>query len=467
MFDDNNDIKDLVARFEQMLQNDDFSYFDVEEFEELIVYYIDTLQFDIAEKAVSIARQQYPFSEEILLREAELLINREDYQKALDLLEYLEKTASSNPELYYLKSSALSKLNRTKDAVKSLEKAAQLNDDNVSDVYFSLALEYQTEEDYEKALDYFKLCLEKAPEEEDVLYELAYAFDQCGKINEGIAYLNKYLNHYPYSAHAWFNLGYLYSLAENFEKSVDAYDYALIIDNKFISAYYSKAQALVELERYQEAIDTYHEILDNLSTDAITYYFIGECYENMGDFGKALRYYNNSISTDPKLADPWVGIACVLDASGKTTEAFFYLNKALELEPQNSDFWQIKADLLRKAGFVEDALKAYLKVVELEPYKKEVVIDISQMFFEHGYVQNAIEAVKTSLIKFPQEPTFYFQLAAIYFSLKNNIEGGKYLEKALEKDKQYLPKFLNNHPEVKNNKFALQIIQKHNPDYEL
>jgi tetratricopeptide (TPR) repeat protein len=89
------------------------------------------------------------------------------------------------------------------------------------------------------------------------------------------------------------------------------------------------------------------------------------------------------------------------------------------------------------------------------------------MLFEHGYIQNAIEAVKTSLIKFPQEPLFYFQLASIYFSLKNNIEGGKYLEKALEKDRHYLQEFLNNHPEVKNNKFALQIIQKYNPDYEL
>ena len=58
--------EDLIKKFEELLVNDRRSFFDSDEFDILIDYYLTVNQFSKAMKAVDFALDQYPFSVDFL-----------------------------------------------------------------------------------------------------------------------------------------------------------------------------------------------------------------------------------------------------------------------------------------------------------------------------------------------------------------------------------------------------------------
>ncbi len=88
-----------------------------------------------------------------------------------------------------------------------------------------------------------------------------------------LLYYLKYLEEEPFSDSAWYNLGIIYNKLEQYEKAMEAYDYALAINSQNTFALFNKGNILSNLERYSEAIPVYHEYLENEpdSFEAMTY----------------------------------------------------------------------------------------------------------------------------------------------------------------------------------------------------
>ncbi len=64
-----------------------------------------------------------------------------------------------------------------------------------------------------------------------------------------------------------------------YEKALEAYDYALAINSQNTFAIFNKGNILCNLDKYNDAIPVYHEYLENEpdSFEAMTY--LAECYE--------------------------------------------------------------------------------------------------------------------------------------------------------------------------------------------
>ena len=84
---DNNDVSLLITKFELMLDQNNSFYFDVEELEDIIEYYIDKNNLKKAYKAVLFAGEQHPNSVVFILRKAQLFASSNKTQKALELFE--------------------------------------------------------------------------------------------------------------------------------------------------------------------------------------------------------------------------------------------------------------------------------------------------------------------------------------------------------------------------------------------
>src|SRR5690606_2706656 len=113
------------------------------------------------------------------------------------------------------------------------------------------------------------------------IYNIALCFDLLGKTNQGIVYFNKFVNINPYSETAWYHLGILYAKKKEYNQAVKAIDYALLIDETFMAAYYEKARILERTYRYQEAANTYEESFEFDGPTGYSYYKIGLCYLKM------------------------------------------------------------------------------------------------------------------------------------------------------------------------------------------
>jgi len=80
-------------------------------------------------------------------------------------------------------------------------------------------------------------------------------------IGKCIEFFRTFLDDHPYSKVSWFNLGVAYGNMEEFDKSVEAYDFAIAIDESFSSAYFNKANCYANAGMYEKAIQTYLETL--------------------------------------------------------------------------------------------------------------------------------------------------------------------------------------------------------------
>ena len=87
---DDTNLHELVNRFEKMINAEMQFFFDVNEFEAVIDYYIDFQDFDKSKIAVESALLQHPSCSSFNIRSAKLLAQSGSYYEALEELNQIE-----------------------------------------------------------------------------------------------------------------------------------------------------------------------------------------------------------------------------------------------------------------------------------------------------------------------------------------------------------------------------------------
>ena len=252
--DNNGDLP--LLKFESMLKTNNVYFFDSTEFEEIVSHYMDVGKISLAKKAIELSLRQHPTSVALKLLSVELLIFEDKLEVAEKLLGELEQIEPSNDQLYLQKASLLSKKDMHIEAINALHKALLYAEDE-ADIFSMIGMEYLFLDDYETARLNFAKCLEVEYDDYSSLYNVIYCFDMQHKHIEAIEYLHNYINKDPYCEIAWHQLGRQFYIIEKYKEALDAFDYSILIDERFIGAYLEKAKTLEALERYEEAIANY------------------------------------------------------------------------------------------------------------------------------------------------------------------------------------------------------------------
>jgi tetratricopeptide (TPR) repeat protein len=227
-----------------------------ESFERIVDHFDDQDAIPKAMEAVELGIQQFPYSSSLLVKKADLLIATRQYSRALSLLDKAEILDKNDIDIYILRTDAYLALDQQSKAVTLLEEAIQQFDgDERIDLLFELADVYDDYEAFEKIFDCLKLILEYDPNNEEALYKICFWTDFTGRNEESIRLHLNIIEEFPYNDLAWFNLAAAYQGLKLFEKAIDAYQYAIAINEKFDFAYRNLADAQMRLRRYKEAIE--------------------------------------------------------------------------------------------------------------------------------------------------------------------------------------------------------------------
>ncbi|MCB0765896.1 MAG: tetratricopeptide repeat protein [Flavobacteriales bacterium] len=378
----NDQIHHCVERYESMRRSNTTSFFDVEEFEIIIEHYLEQSDPRQAREVLELAQRQHPGSLDLMFSEAHVLMNQGKLNRALEVLDGIGKMEPFNEDVHLHKASIYSQLRNHRRAVEHYKRALELAEEGLDEIHLDLAFEYENLEMYELALESLKGALDANPENEAVLYEMAYCFDVSDAHQAAVSFFRQFTNDNPYSFVAWYNLGNALARLERAEESIEALDFCLAIEERFTSAYFSKARNLLILGRYQEAIDCYQETINFDGPQAITFSYIGECYEKMEHYEQALIHYDQSIALDPTWVDAWIGRGVVKDMQGRLQEAIKDLEMAVQRSPDHGDGWFYLANTLGRAGRYEEAFEAYAKLNTLEPENVDGWLDHADLLLQ-------------------------------------------------------------------------------------
>lgn len=428
--DDNNLALD---RYEAMLKSNRVVFFDSNEFENIIHYYLDNGKINKAKKAVSTALSQHPSSINLKLLEVEILVFNEKLDEAEKLLNAVQNLEPENEEVYIQKAAIYSKRNEHKKAIKFLSFALGFCQEP-ADIHALLGMEYLFMDDFEHAKKHFAACLKLDPEDYSSLYNTINCFNFLEQTDEAIEFLNEYLDSNPYCEVAWHQLGKQYLQKGEFKKALAAFDFAIISDDTFVGALIEKAKILERLKKYNEAIEHYSITLELEDPTSFALLRIGKCFEKLKNTEKALYYYNKTVHEDPLLDKGWLAITNFYFRNKDYNKALYYINKAIDIDCENVDYWKHFAKINQHLQKYEEAEFGYRRTLEYGNTQLEIWLQRTDMLLKLGEGDAAINCLNQAAEQYEENPEINYRLAGIYFSKSMHNKAEDLLKNALKKD---------------------------------
>jgi tetratricopeptide (TPR) repeat protein len=234
---------DSILKFESMIKSNKFLFFDIDEFESIIIYYLESGNSSMANKAIKMAVDQYPNNTSILLLKVEALIFENKIEEAEKIIDLLFEFETNNSEIIIQKSRILSKRKKHTDSIGLLKKIKK-DCEFYSDALIMIGKEYLFIDDFENAKEKFKEYINDYQLDYAVLNNLLYCYDAIGNTDSTINYLNDFLEINPYCEVAWHQLGKQYLKKELYKEAITAFDFAIISDDSFVGAYLEMGKVL-------------------------------------------------------------------------------------------------------------------------------------------------------------------------------------------------------------------------------
>ncbi len=452
-----------LSKFESMLKTNKVLFFDSEEFEDIILHYLDTGKAALAKKALKLALEQHPKSTGLKLVQVEMLIYDDKLDLAEKFLNELFALEPHNEEIYIQKANIYSKRDNHEKAVEQLQIALTLTEDH-ADVYNLMGMEYLFMDNLELAKENFIKCLEEDTEDQAALYNVVYCFEFLDQNEEAIVYLEQYIEQNPYSEIAWHQMGRLNYGLKKYEAALRAFDYATLIDDEFLGAFMEKAKSLERLKKYDEAIESYNRTIELDDPTSYALLRIGKCYEKLGKKVLALKYFHKTVHEDPLLDKGWIAITDFYVRQKNFQKALFYVNKALAIDDQNRLYWKRFGAINRQMNFFEEAEMGYRKAVELGDYQLDTWLFWVDILLFLGEFETAVQTLLQASEYFPDEAEVDYRLAGLYFMIADDKKGKFHLSNALRNNFNHNVILEELYPVVWSRKVVQNMIKKYRKD---
>jgi len=457
--DNNNDLKEILRKYENLKKGRSYSYLDEEAFEKIIDYFDEKEDLSRALEAAEKGAEQFPFSSSILIRKADLLIASRKYKEALEILDHAAMLDNGDINVYILKTDIYLAMEKHEKAVELLEEALLLfSGQEKVELLFELADVYDDYEEFEKVFDCLKLILEEDPNNEESLYKICFWTDFTGRNEESIKLHKKIIDEFPYNELAWFNLAAAYQGIKLYEKALDAYQYAVVIDDKFDFAYRNMGDAFIRLRKYKEAIEALEKVIELSKPEALIYEAIGHCYEKLSNIHQARFYYRKASHITPEDSKLYYKMACTYFNEANWESAIKQLDTALTINSNQPEYNLLMGECKMQLGFYKDAIQYFSFVVSFRPRNKKGWEALIRALYKSDFLDEADEQVISAFNLTNGLPIFIYYRSLILFALGKSKEALLQLETALRKSPKLLKKFVELNPSILQNQQVVDLI---------
>lgn len=457
---DEEDYNLSLSKFESMLKTNKVLFFDSEEFEEIILHYLDSGKATLAKKALKLGLEQHPRSTGLKLVQVEMLVYDDKLDQAEKLLNELYAIEPTNEEIFIQKANIYSKRDDHEKAVEFLKTALKYTED-LADVYNLIGMEYLFMDNLELAKENFIKCLEEDLEDQSALYNVVYCFEFLDQNQEAIDYLKTYIDRNPYSEIAWHQSGRLYYGLKAYESASTCFQLATYIDEEFVGAFMERGKALERLKNYAEAIESYNRTIELDDPTSYALLRIGKCHEKLGNKVEALKYFNKTVHEDPLLDKGWIAITDFYVRQKNYQKALYFVNKALAIDDQNRLYWKRYATINKAMDQFEEAEFGYRKAIEFGDYQLDTWLFWVDIMLIMGEFNNAILTLIQASEYFPDDYQIEYRLAGFHMLLNEEEKGNYHLSNGLRINSKHQNLLKEMFPTVWDRASVQEYIAKH------
>ncbi len=414
---------EIVRRYERSDRN---SYFDAEELEMIIDYYLDQDDLQNAMSALKLGQRLHPASQELTLREVQVLYSLGALDKALELLDTSVERGDS--EALFWRGNIMVQQGKIDQALAIFDHLLEQEkgDEFYDDLCFDIARTFKDEETLRYGLTFLKLGHAFNPQNFDLLNHYALSCTLLAQYDLAIELLQKMLDQNAYHQNTWFQLSEVYFCTDNYADALDAVEYAVLLDKTDGAAWRQKGRVLYALKAFGEAIESFRRALNlthRIEEQSDLYASIGDCYEQLQEYERALTFYGESIKIDQHLQveepDVYVGsVFCLLELE-RYAECEALARKVLEKYPDQSELYVYFAEACVNLGNYEEAEWAYRKSLELNENQPMVQVSLGNLYFENFDFNSALNCYEKAYALDSETENISLFLAIAHYKLGN------------------------------------------------
>lgn len=186
--------------------------------------------------------------------------------------------------------------------------------------------------------------------------------------------------------------------------------------------------------KYNKAIAYYKESLEKES-NIITASRISSCYDDLGDYDKALEYCDQAIALDSVKSDYLYQKANILDNAGRSKEAIRVMGEYIANNPDMAEGYYRRGWFEDHSGNVEEAIEDYTMAITLQPNVAYAYLNRGVLYRLKGENAKAESDFKqvVRLDSIPEEAECSFYA---YYYLGQKDKAIEILNTILDKDKK-------------------------------
>ncbi|MDD8019585.1 MAG: tetratricopeptide repeat protein [Acidobacteriota bacterium] len=404
------------------------------------------------------ASEQTRCLSDVFLMLAQIELEKNDYQRAINFCEEALRLAPSDLEAMNLQAVSFRQAGRLQEAVNLYKLILDIKPDS-SDALYNLGIALSQLNQFAEAEKAYLEAIRINPYLAQARHNLGDLYFKQGRLDEAEEQFFKAIEIFPAYTSAYLNLGEIYWREKNGQKARQYAEKALSLEPESSQAMNLLGNILRQSGKPDEAIGEYQKALERAPESAQVYYNLGISLIDLGRWTEARNCFEQAIKINFNMAEAYGGLGLCYLHEGEMKEAIRFLLKAREL------------------GFKDPALSvnlsyAYLNIKDWQKAEEEarqgVALQpgLSLAYNNLGIAlaqQNKFEEARTVLEKAlnldPQDVEAVINLAMVELSLKNEERALELFLKALALDPEDSQKGL-----IDNN---IAVIYYHQGKYHL
>ncbi|MGE4291713.1 MAG: tetratricopeptide repeat protein [Desulfovibrio sp.] len=403
-----------------------------------------------------------PEDHEMRKRLAGVLIDTQDFAKALDQINIIPKKERDKIALY-LQARAESRLGKRRQGLQTLDKALKLDPDYY-EAWAEVAYLRELENDLPGAVKAYTRLLELGGPEEELRIRLVTLLLKLNNVDQALktamegptqkAYLlsasSAFLNQgFPAQASAvldtlsgfdpvpteyfFYKAVIAFEAEENVEKALEYLDQVPLGDDRYDEALEFRIQILHGLERPEEVLRLIREGQNKFPEKLSFYQMESEYWLSREDLPQARAALEKGLKQRPDNPDLLYRYGVLLDRMGQRDKSLEIMERIIKSDPQHADalnyigytLAEEGRDLQRAQVLIENALIQ-------EPDNGYIIDSLAWVHFKAGNLSKGWEHIQRAVREVPKDPTLWEHYGDIASALGKKVSALEGYRKAIQ-----------------------------------
>jgi SpoVK/Ycf46/Vps4 family AAA+-type ATPase len=153
----------------------------------------------------------------------------------------------------------------------------------------------------------------------------------------------------------------------DYEKAIENYNMAILLNPLFSEAYFNRALSYYQLKNYEKAVADYTEASELDPKNPIIFNNKGDAFYRRQDYHGAIKDYDKAIMLNPNYLKAYYNRALSYASLEDYEKAVEDFSKVVQLKPDFSEAYHLRGLAYEYAGDVDSAISDYEKALELNP----------------------------------------------------------------------------------------------------